>query len=118
MVTASHPGPLSQAAVQDIGRWQENRVDYFAADYAKSVGNYISDADGNVLLDMFAQIASIAIGYNHPDLLALARSVCMRHVHIVGRQAGWQAAPGTSNNNERAHADMRTFVNESVGGNV
>lgn len=26
------------------------------------------------MLDMFAQIASIAVGYNHPDLLTLARS--------------------------------------------
>jgi 4-aminobutyrate aminotransferase/(S)-3-amino-2-methylpropionate transaminase len=32
------------------------------------------DADGNRYLDVFAQIASIPIGYNSPDLLRLAKS--------------------------------------------
>jgi 4-aminobutyrate aminotransferase/(S)-3-amino-2-methylpropionate transaminase len=44
------------------------------ADFHKSKGNYIVDADGNVLLDIFAQIASIPIGYNSPAFLSLASS--------------------------------------------
>ncbi len=38
-------------------------------------GNFIVDADGNTLLDVFAQISSIALGYNLPSLLELAKSV-------------------------------------------
>jgi 4-aminobutyrate aminotransferase-like enzyme len=45
-------------------------------DYEKSKGNYLVDADGNTLLDVFAQISSIALGYNVPAMLELGKTVC------------------------------------------
>ena len=63
------PGPNSLAVRSSLDKLQDPRHMFFSADYSKSVGNYIADADGNLLLDLFCQIASIGVGYNNPALL-------------------------------------------------
>ncbi|KAJ2078208.1 hypothetical protein H4R24_004637 [Coemansia sp. RSA 988] len=73
VVTSEIPGPASKASLQKLSQLQDSRAAIFAADYNKSVGNYIADADGNMLLDMYCQIASIPVGYNNPRLLAAAK---------------------------------------------
>ncbi|BGP46713.1 4-aminobutyrate transaminase [Rhodotorula kratochvilovae] len=74
VLTDAVPGPRSLESSQAIADFQDARAHILVADYAKSKGNYLADVDGNVHLDVFAQIASIAIGYNHPDLLELAKT--------------------------------------------
>jgi 4-aminobutyrate aminotransferase-like enzyme len=43
-------------------------------DEARSEGTRLVDVDGNVFIDLFSSFALGALGYNHPDLLAVARS--------------------------------------------
>eukprot|EP01129_Flabellula_baltica_P008139 TRINITY_DN3203_c0_g1_i1.p1 TRINITY_DN3203_c0_g1~~TRINITY_DN3203_c0_g1_i1.p1 ORF type:complete len:501 (-),score=121.85 TRINITY_DN3203_c0_g1_i1:33-1535(-) len=77
MLTAN-PGPKSIELSQRIGQRQEDRTHLLIPDYEKSVGNYLVDADGNTILDMFCQIASLPIGYNNPALLEAANSTKWR----------------------------------------
>lgn len=57
------PGPKSIASIKKFGELTDNRCARFVADYTMSKGNYLADADGNQLLDVFAQISSIPLGY-------------------------------------------------------
>ncbi|OBT48193.1 4-aminobutyrate aminotransferase [Pseudogymnoascus sp. WSF 3629] len=68
------PGPKSQQAIKELDKVFDTRAVNMLADYTKSKGNYIVDPDGNVLLDVYAQIASIPVGYNNPTLAKAAQS--------------------------------------------
>ncbi|KAJ2716955.1 4-aminobutyrate transaminase [Coemansia spiralis] len=74
VVTGTVPGPASKRALQQLAKLQDTRAAVLVGDYSKSVGNYLTDADGNVLLDMYCQIASIPVGYNNARILAAASS--------------------------------------------
>lgn len=74
LVTELVPGPKSMAINDHLGTVFDNRAAYFVTDFYNSVGNYISDADGNKLLDVYCQISSIPLGYNNPELFVAATS--------------------------------------------
>lgn len=69
-VRTAIPGPASQALRAAQARWMDARSIHFYTDAQRSLGNYIVDADGNVLLDLYGHIAALPLGYNHPDLIA------------------------------------------------
>ncbi|GME93713.1 unnamed protein product [[Candida] boidinii] len=72
--TETIPGPVTVKKLEELGQVFDNRAAYFITDYYNSIGNYIADADGNLYLDAYAQIASIALGYNNPEILKAAKS--------------------------------------------
>lgn len=86
LVTETIPGPKSVLLNNELGRVFDNRASYFVTDYQNSIGNYISDADGNQMLDVYCQISSIALGYNNPELLKTAGSPQMASA-LVNRPA-------------------------------
>ncbi|KXT14114.1 hypothetical protein AC579_96 [Pseudocercospora musae] len=80
------PGPKSKEAIAELDKVFDTRSLNMMANYQNSFGNYIADLDGNVLLDVYAQIASIPVGYSNPALLAAATSPEMASA-IINRPA-------------------------------
>ena len=80
------PGPESKKAIANLDRVFDVRSLNMMANYQQSYGNYIADLDGNVLLDVYAQIASIPVGYSNPSLLLAATSPDMASA-LINRPA-------------------------------
>ncbi|KAE8362548.1 4-aminobutyrate aminotransferase [Aspergillus caelatus] len=71
------PGPLTNATKSELDVIFDARTTQMVIDYDKSSGNYLVDIDGNTYLDVYAQIASIPVGYNNPTLVKAAQSPAM-----------------------------------------
>lgn len=67
-VKTAVPGPLATEGLKRLRKGLDCKRAGNLFDYEKSIGNYIVDVDGNVFLDLFAQIASLPLGYNNPVL--------------------------------------------------
>uniref|UniRef100_A0A0K0EAS7 (S)-3-amino-2-methylpropionate transaminase n=1 Tax=Strongyloides stercoralis TaxID=6248 RepID=A0A0K0EAS7_STRER len=67
------PGPKSMILKKEMSAVHQNASTRAFFDYEKSFGNYVVDADGNKLLDVYMQISSLPLGYNHPELINLAK---------------------------------------------
>jgi 4-aminobutyrate aminotransferase/(S)-3-amino-2-methylpropionate transaminase len=74
--TAQMPGPKNLEATNKLGDVACNLMTHvgFTIDVSKSKGNYIADADGNTLLDVFMNISSNAMGHNNQDVIDFART--------------------------------------------
>lgn len=86
VLKASIPGPQSAKRIAELSEVFDTRSINMMTDYTKSIGNYISDPDGNYLLDVYAQIASIPVGYNNPALAKAASTPDMVNA-IINRPA-------------------------------
>ena len=80
------PGPESKKAITQLDKIFDTRSLNMMTNYQNSYGNYIADMDGNVYLDVYAQIASIPVGYSNPSLLLAATSPDMASA-LINRPA-------------------------------
>ena len=86
IVRTAIPGPESKKAIAHLDQVFDTRSLNMMANYQNSFGNYIADLDGNVLLDVYAQIASIPVGYSNPSLLLAVTSPDMASA-LINRPA-------------------------------
>ncbi|XP_050499043.1 4-aminobutyrate aminotransferase, mitochondrial-like [Diabrotica virgifera virgifera] len=63
------PGPKSKEGMKHLSNLQMVHWIQYLANYKKSIGNYIVDADDNVLLDTYMNISTMALGYSNPAIL-------------------------------------------------
>lgn len=73
-VSTELPGPRAREVMARGTFDMQSIYRSVIADDAKSRGCWLVDVDGNVLLDLFANFALGALGYNHHALIAAARS--------------------------------------------
>jgi 4-aminobutyrate aminotransferase / (S)-3-amino-2-methylpropionate transaminase len=66
------PGPRARAWMARGDFYMQSRYRAVVMDDAASRGCSIVDVDGNVFLDLFANFALGALGYNHPSLVEVA----------------------------------------------
>ncbi|PLB51175.1 aminotransferase class-III [Aspergillus steynii IBT 23096] len=68
------PGAVSKSLSGRLGAKLDSRAVQFFADYQQSHDNFLVDVDGNEFLDVYAQIASNAVGYNNPTVVKASTS--------------------------------------------
>lgn len=73
-VVTELPGPKARAWMERGGFDMQARYRAVVMDDVASRGCWLVDVDGNVFLDLFANFALGALGYNHPALLTAARA--------------------------------------------
>lgn len=83
MVT-NYPGPRMKNLLNDL---EINSQDYLNSQgflqHEKSFGNYFVDCDENTYLDLYANIGSLPLGWNHPKLREMTTSdeYCMSFIN-------------------------------------
>ncbi len=57
------PGPNGKKAISELDQVFDTRSVNFLSDYSKSIGNYIADPDGNMMLDVY--VAPLGVFFFH-----------------------------------------------------
>lgn len=87
-IETSNPKPNSRKLPTELKTSHLPYTYKCSVDYSRSLGNYLVDVDGNTFLDVHPEIASVPLGYNHPELLNLLKDP--NHIRAIVNQS----APG------------------------
>jgi 4-aminobutyrate aminotransferase/(S)-3-amino-2-methylpropionate transaminase len=92
-VVTDVPGPRAKELIARGAFDMQSIYRSVIVDDAKSQGPWLVDVDGNVFLDMFASFALGALGFNHPNLVEVARSEAFVQASINATSTPFVTAP-------------------------
>ncbi len=78
------PGPNAQRVVERDGRFLMTSTKTSPVVAASGEGVWITDVDGNRLLDFASGVGVQAVGYSHPDVVRAVREQVGRLTHFAG----------------------------------
>ncbi|HYA54531.1 MAG TPA: aminotransferase class III-fold pyridoxal phosphate-dependent enzyme, partial [Thermoplasmata archaeon] len=78
------PGPKAQKVVARDGRFLMTSTKTSPIVAASGDGCWITDVDGNRLLDFASGVAVNAVGYSHPDVVRAVREQAGKLMHFAG----------------------------------
>ncbi|MBE1495092.1 diaminobutyrate-2-oxoglutarate transaminase [Amycolatopsis lexingtonensis] len=83
-VTGDLPGPRSAEYLAHQERWESNARVYprnLPVALAEGDGSHVRDVDGNVFIDFLSGAGVLALGHNHPEVVAAANAQLRRLTH-------------------------------------
>ncbi|MEU5259615.1 diaminobutyrate--2-oxoglutarate transaminase family protein [Amycolatopsis sp. NPDC021455] len=83
-VAGELPGPRSAEYLAHQGRWESNARVYprnLPIALAGGAGSHVRDLDGNVFIDFLSGAGVLALGHNHPEVVAAATEQLRRLTH-------------------------------------
>ncbi len=78
------PGPKARAVIAADERYMVRTTKTSPIVAASATGAWVTDVDGNRLLDFAAGISVLNVGHTHPDVVAAARDQLGRLQHFAG----------------------------------
>jgi len=78
------PGPLGRALLEHQARTESNARTYprrLPVAVAEAAGSYLVDVDGRRYIDFLSGAGVLALGHNHPDLIAAVRDQLTKLTH-------------------------------------
>jgi 4-aminobutyrate aminotransferase/(S)-3-amino-2-methylpropionate transaminase len=94
LVPTELPGPAARALIASSSFDLQGHYRTVVFDEVASEGTTLVDVDGNRFLDLFSSFALGALGYNHPDLLGVARSDAFARAAANPTSTPFVTAPG------------------------
>ncbi len=83
-VTTPIPGPNARRIIERDHRFLMNSTKSSPVVAASASGIWVTDVDGNRLLDFASGIGTLAVGHSHPDVVRAVREQVGRLTHFAG----------------------------------